>query len=393
MTDEPELLADRYELGEVIGHGAMGTVRAGHDRVLDRIVAVKLLHAHLADEPDTRARFEQEARLAARLHHPNAVTVFDSGEHEGTPFIVMEHVAGETLAARIARGPLDAAAARRLGAQVLDALGAAHALGIVHRDVKPGNILLTADGHAKLADFGIAKSADGASHTSVGQVVGTLAYLAPERIQGATATPQSDLYAVGVVLYEALTGVKPFAATTPVARLDEARATPAPDPRTVVPDIDGSLALAIHRALHPDPARRFATAATMGAALVPSAAGTARLPIGAAPVAPTRAVAYRIVGGVAAALVLTLLVTMRSDPADGPSPFARFSAPGVNSTEVVVTVPVPPTTEAVAAARELTTAPTTTTPSTTTTSTTTTSTTSTVAPKAKGKPKKNGDED
>jgi len=170
----------------------MAEVRAGTDLRLQRPVAVKFLPAGMAARGDIRRRFDAEARAAASLSHPNAVGVFDTGEADGRPYIVMERLPGETLADRIAAGPVDPEWLRTVMGEVLGALAAAHAGGLVHRDVKPGNILLTADGHAKIADFGIAKSLEGTTRppdlTGTGLLLGTPAYLAPERIDGAPAT-------------------------------------------------------------------------------------------------------------------------------------------------------------------------------------------------------------
>jgi len=251
----PSLIADRYEVGELIGRGGMADVHAGIDRRLDRPVAVKLLQAHMAAMADVRTRFEAEARSAARLTSPHAVAVFDTGEHDGVPYIVMERLPGRTLADRIAEGPLGPDEIRPLAVEVLAALAEAHGAGLVHRDIKPGNILLTADGHAKLADFGIAKSVQEASLaelTVTGQVLGTPAYLAPEQLDGAAATPRSDIYALGVVLYEALTGSKPFAGTTPMAM---ARAVVAGDHRPLGelrPGLDPALVCTVERAMATD---------------------------------------------------------------------------------------------------------------------------------------------
>ncbi|MDP9442205.1 MAG: protein kinase, partial [Actinomycetota bacterium] len=199
------LLAGRYRLGSLLGRGGMAEVYDAFDERLDRWVAVKVLRPEMAAQEGVRTRFEGEARSAARLAHPNVVAIYDTGEEGDTPFIVMERLPGETLADRMAAGPVDTHWLLRVAGDVLLALGAAHAAGIVHRDVKPGNILIAADGCAKVADFGIAKSlevAAGADLTNTNQLVGTPAYLAPERLNGQPATPQSDLYAVGVVLYE-----------------------------------------------------------------------------------------------------------------------------------------------------------------------------------------------
>ena len=271
---EGQVLAGRYELGAVLGRGGMAEVRAGWDRRLGRAVAVKTLLPELAEQPAIRRRFEGEARAAARLAHPNAVAVFDVGDERGVPFIVMEEVIGPTLEQEMATGPLDAERVRRLGQEVLAALGAAHAAGLVHRDVKPGNILMAADGSAKVADFGIAKAvaddegtATRMDLTTTGQLLGTVAYMAPEQLAGRPATVQSDLYSVGVVLYEALTGARPFAAPTPIAMvraIDQATPVPLAECR---PELDGSLAEVVERAMAKEPDQRFATADEMAAAL------------------------------------------------------------------------------------------------------------------------------
>ena len=185
----PDILDDRYEIGALIGRGGMGDVHRAIDHRLGREVAVKFLRADLAVQPTVRTRFEDEARSAARLTHPNVVLVLDSGEHDRVPYLVMECLSGHTLYDELVRGPVPPERARSIASDMLAALAAAHELGIVHRDVKPANILLTDDGRAKLADFGIAKSAEGLDHTLVGQVLGTPAYLAPERLAGKPATP------------------------------------------------------------------------------------------------------------------------------------------------------------------------------------------------------------
>jgi len=260
-------LADRYELVEVVGRGGMGEVWAASDLRLGRSVAVKLLSANMASEAGVRERFEAEARSAARLSHPNVVQVFDSGEHDGIPYLVMELLPGRTLADEVALGPLDPEAVRRIGMEVLGALEASHQAGILHRDIKPGNVLLAADGRAKVGDFGIAKSTEGLNLTSTGMIVGTAAYLAPERVAGQPATPQSDLYAVGVVLYEALSGRKPFQADTPLGLMRAVEAHQAIPLAEARPGMDASLVAAVERAMAKDPGRRFGSAATMAAAL------------------------------------------------------------------------------------------------------------------------------
>ena len=264
----PVVIGGRYEVGELLGRGGMAEVYAGIDRRLERPVAIKLLQESMAARPDVRTRFEAEARAAATLTQPHAVAVYDTGEHEGVPFIVMERLPGHTLADRIAAGTLPPEDVRAIAVQVLGALGAAHAAGIVHRDVKPGNVLVATDGSVKIADFGIAKSIDVASDlTGTGQVLGTPAYLAPEQVEGRGASPASDIYALGVVLYEALTGQKPFGGTTPVA---VAQAVVVGDHRPLAelrPDIDKPLVDTVERAMARDPEQRFPSAASMAAAL------------------------------------------------------------------------------------------------------------------------------
>jgi eukaryotic-like serine/threonine-protein kinase len=275
----PTLIAGRYEVGELLGRGGMAEVYAGTDLRLSRPVAIKLLQESMAARDDVRLRFEAEARAAAAILQPHAVAVYDTGEHEGIPYIVMERLPGDTLADRIATGPvLSEAEARAFGRQVLGALDAAHRVGMVHRDVKPGNILLTGEGSAKIADFGIAKSlelsAAGADLTGTGQLLGTPAYIAPEQLGGEPASPLSDIYALGVVLYEGLVGEKPYVADNAMVA---ARAVIEGDHVPLVsrrPDLDDSLVRAVERAMDRDPDARFPSAAAMGAALAPPAVPT-----------------------------------------------------------------------------------------------------------------------
>ena len=268
------LVAGRYRLGELLGTGGMADVYDAVDERLDRPVAVKVLRPEMASSEDVRLRFEAEARSAARLVHPNVVGVFDSGEDQdgALPYLVMERLPGETLADRMhdEDGTLETDWVLRTAGDVLLALGAAHSAGLVHRDVKPANVLIGSDGCAKVADFGIAKSlevAAAADLTSTNQLVGTPAYVAPERILGKPASPQSDLYAVGVLLYEALAGRKPFAGDTPVATayaIQHETPTPLGELR---PDLPSSVVAAVERAMDRDPARRFSTASEMAEAL------------------------------------------------------------------------------------------------------------------------------
>jgi serine/threonine-protein kinase len=249
----------------------MADVYDGLDTRLQRRVAIKRLRPVLAADPAVRARFEREARAAARLNHPAVVGLYDIGEDAGIPYLVMERMPGQTLADRLAAGPLDQEWLRRAALQVLSALAAAHAAGILHRDIKPGNVLIGSDGGCKVADFGIAAINDAVPgddhHTSAGLVIGTPAYLAPERVRGQPATVQSDLYAVGVLLYEGLTGRKPYAEATPLATAAAAQrgdATPVERFRT---DADPRLRSAAARAMALRAEDRFPSAGAMAAAL------------------------------------------------------------------------------------------------------------------------------
>lgn len=318
------ILAARYRLGPLLGRGGMAEVYDGYDERLHRQVAVKLLRPDLAADPGIRSRFEVEARAAAGLSHPNVVGVYDTGEDRGTPFIVMERLPGETLADRMAAGPIEQSWLARVAGDVLGALGAAHAAGVVHRDVKPGNILLGADECAKVADFGIAKSAEVAADvTGTGLLVGTPAYLAPERLEGLPATPRSDLYSLGVVLYEALAGVKPFDGATSVATANAVLHDRPRPLRELRPDVEPAFAAAIEQAMAKDPAARPASAREMARALpapAPSAvADDPTVPVVDADRGPDRT------------LVGAPVVAVQSDgsaPADAPAPIGHPSVRG-----------------------------------------------------------------
>jgi len=266
IMDSAGLLGGRYEVRDVLGFGATAEVCDGWDTRMSRPVAVKLLRRGLSAQPAVRQRFQVEARAAAALNHPNIVRVYDIGNHEDTPFIVMERLSGETFGDQIARGPLPESQVRAVLHSVLAALSVAHDAGMLHRDIKPGNLLLTPSGTVKVADFGIVKTA-ASVHTTTGHIVGTLAYMSPDRVGGRPASVADDLYAVGVVGYEALTGRKPFPQEDimPLAlAISEGRR---PSVEELCPDIDPSLADVIERAMSPDPLRRFGSADAMRRAL------------------------------------------------------------------------------------------------------------------------------
>lgn len=281
------VLADRYELAEELGAGGMARVVAAHDRTLDRRVAIKLIREELLGDATVRDRLLREARAAGRLHHPNTVTVHDVGEDDGRGFVVMELVTGTTLARHLADGPLAADRAALILAAVLAGLQVAHDHGLVHRDVKPSNILLPAAGGVKLADFGIARGLAEASSklTATGTVLGTPSYLAPEVLGGTAAVPASDLYAVGVVLYEALSGRVPFRAESPIAVALAHQHEPPPPLADHAPAVPAALVAVVERALAKDPVDRFPDAATMRSALLDAVGNPS--PTVIAPVAPT----------------------------------------------------------------------------------------------------------
>jgi eukaryotic-like serine/threonine-protein kinase len=268
-TDQIETVGGRYQLGERLGHGGMGEVFAAHDLRLDREVALKLLRADLAGQDGMRERVVAEARLAARLSHPHVVGVLDTGEQDGRPFVVMERLSGRTLRDELTDGPMPAERVRDVGLQVLRALAAAHELGIVHRDVKPGNVLDAGVGTWKVADFGIAKwvHAD-ETLTGTGELLGSPSYLAPERIEGQQAGPASDLYAVGVLLYETLCGRKPFEGDDPLSLATAIREGTFDPPRSIFPDADPGIVAVIETAMRLDPAERYESAQQMAAALL-----------------------------------------------------------------------------------------------------------------------------
>ncbi|MDR6174973.1 serine/threonine protein kinase [Nocardioides zeae] len=208
-----DVIDGRYELVRVLGRGGMAVVLEGRDLLLERPVAVKVL-SDVEDDERAHERFVAEARLLAGLHHPRLVTVLDAGTVDGRPHIVMELVPGSDLAAVLREGPLPPDRVARLGAEVAEALAHAHAAGIVHRDVKPGNVLVEDSGHVRLADFGIARLAEATTrHTRTGTVIGSPVYLAPEQVAGETVTTATDLYSLGLLLLEALTGEPPFTGT------------------------------------------------------------------------------------------------------------------------------------------------------------------------------------
>ncbi|MGI9020277.1 MAG: protein kinase domain-containing protein [Solirubrobacterales bacterium] len=300
------LLSDRYELGSRLGAGGMSTVFAATDQVLERTVAVKVLADHLSDDEKFVARFRREALAVAKLIHPNIVQVYDTGVDDGRHFIVMEFVEGRSGAQLLqTEGRLGAAVSVQIGVQACSGLEYAHRQEIIHRDVKPGNLMVIggpaggkrgSGGHdpptgemtVKLADFGIARAAEQTRLTQVGSVVGTAAYLAPEQARGEETTPAADVYALGVVIYQLLTGRLPWEGST-LSELAIRRENERPlSPSSYDPGVPGELSTAVLRALEGDVANRYATARDFSAALRSGLAGV-EPPIPASD-APTRVV-------------------------------------------------------------------------------------------------------
>jgi serine/threonine protein kinase len=322
-------IAGRYRLDSRLGFGGMSTVHLAIDLRLERQVAVKLLAEHLADDPTFVSRFQREAQAAARLVHPNIVQVFDSGRDErtGQYFIVMEYIEGSSCA-EILRddGWVEVDEALSIIGQACEGLHYAHRHGVVHRDVKPGNLLRAREGDVKLADFGIAKATEQSSITQVGSVLGTAAYLAPEQARGEEAGPSADLYALGVVTYQLISGRLPYEATslTELALKQQQESPPMLD--TLVAAVTPQLAEAVAMALALDPRDRYKTALEMGHALAHGAKGVSpqgqRSRSASRDVSPTSQATTVLPAGRPSGSAATTVATRR--PRQGP---ARAHAP------------------------------------------------------------------
>ncbi|HSK16995.1 MAG TPA: protein kinase [Gaiellaceae bacterium] len=277
-----DTIADRYELEELLGEGGMSSVYRARDRVLERSVAIKVLHEHFSLDPEYVERFRREARAIARLAHPNIVTVIDRGEWEGRQYIVFEHVAGEDLKSMIEReGPLPVERALALAHQVARAIAFAHELDVVHRDVKPHNVLLDDGTTAKVTDFGIARTIgveDGLTQT--GTVLGTGHYISPEQASGQRADERSDQYSVGVLFYELLTGEVPYGGSSLMAVALRHVNDPVPSVRRRRPDVPERVDAIVARAMAKEPGDRFPSMESMVAALEAALAEVAAAPGG-----------------------------------------------------------------------------------------------------------------
>ncbi len=268
------ILSGRYEIGDKLGSGGMSSVHQATDLILERTVAVKILAEHLSDDERFVARFRREALAVAKLIHPNIVQVYDTGIDEGRHYIVMEYVQGRSGAQILQKqGPLEAEEAAEIGAQACAGLDYAHRRGIIHRDVKPGNLMIVGgpvgggEMTVKLTDFGIARAVEQTRITQVGSVVGTAAYLSPEQVRGEEATPATDVYALGVVLYQFLTGRLPYEGST-LAELAVRQQNEKPLPPSTYNDaVPETLGAAVLRALEGDPSRRYASASELAGGL------------------------------------------------------------------------------------------------------------------------------
>jgi serine/threonine protein kinase len=325
------LFAGRYRLERRLGVGGMATVQLAFDTRLERHVAVKLLAEHLAEDANFVSRFRREALAAARLVHPNIVQVFDFGLDESTHrnFIVMEYVDGQSCAEILReQGTLPPNEAVDILAQSCRGLDYAHRNGVVHRDVKPGNLMRSDEGMVKLADFGIAKAAEDSDITKIGSVLGTAAYLAPEQARGEPAGPPADLYALGVVAYQLLAGRLPYEAgsLTDLARLQDSGPPPRLD--ELEPEVPAALAAAVARALHRDPERRYADAAEMETALREGLRGRAPVETDATWAVGDETAATRMLTGTSATSAMPRTSPQTSpqrrlEPIDEPPPARR----------------------------------------------------------------------
>jgi beta-lactam-binding protein with PASTA domain/tRNA A-37 threonylcarbamoyl transferase component Bud32 len=269
-SQAPRVFSERYELNHLIARGGMAEVYRAHDRLLDRPVALKVLFPELSVDRSFVERFRREAQAAANLSHPNIVPVFDWGEDSGAYFIVMEFIDGRPLSSILkTAGPLSADRAADIGSHVAAALGYAHKHGVIHRDVKPGNVLITDEGQVKVTDFGIARAINTEeSLTQTGAVMGTATYFSPEQAEGIGVDPRSDIYSLGVVLFEMVTGRAPFLGDTPVAVASKHVRDIPPVPREINPSIPPTFEAIILKSMAKDPDHRYATAEELRADLL-----------------------------------------------------------------------------------------------------------------------------
>ena len=390
-----DVIAGRYRLLEQLGRGAMSTVWLAEDDELARRVAVKTL-VPSADP----ARFEREARAAAALSHPNICSLYDYGESEGRPYMVLEYLEGGSLEDRLRGGPLADGNAVRIATEIASGLAHAHERGLVHRDLKPANVLFDSEGRAKIADFGIARLHGAGTLTEAGTVLGTASYISPEQAAGDPAGPTSDVYSFGVILFRMLTGALPFVSSNAMELVRMHRDDPPPGVADVRPDAPARLARVADAALAKDPARRPADGAALLAALrdggadatilVPPASTQATQVIQrdlqaararrALPLAAIVAAVVLLAGGIAAAVVFTGGGSHSSPTTTKPLSLPTVGTAGSTSTAPTTTAPAEPTTTEATTTRPTTSTPTTTAATTTHPPTTTAPTATTLPP-------------
>ncbi len=331
------VLSGRYKLEAKLGSGGMSTVYLARDTTLDRSVAVKVMHREMSEQADQLQRFRQEARAVAKLSHPNVVAVIDAGEDGGHPYIVFEYVEGETLKQRINRvGALDAQEALAHAIEIARGLTVAHARNMVHRDIKPQNVLIDSEGRAKLTDFGISRQLEQDGMTATGRVLGTTDYVAPEQAMGHPVDQRSDVYSLGVVLYEMLVGQVPFHADSQVGVAMKHVNEELPDVQQRRPELSAAAALVVERATAKDPGARYqevgeliddlATALEVEAARAGSATGEATSVLEAVPPGErklsgdgrrSRWAVVLLLAGFAVAIVAVVLISSGNGPGGG----------------------------------------------------------------------------
>jgi formylglycine-generating enzyme required for sulfatase activity len=311
------VLGGRYHLEALLGQGGMSSVYRGSDSNLRRAVAIKLIHTHLTNDPEFIRRFETEAAAVAKLRHPSIIQVFDFDRDQGTYYMVLELVSGESADRRVRRlanerARIPATEAAQITATIAEAIEYAHQMGLIHRDIKPANIMLTDRGQAVLMDFGVAKILGGTQHTATGMVIGTAYYISPELVRGRPPSAQSDIYALGATLFEMLAGQPPFSGDSAMSVMMKHVSEPVPDLRQIAPETPEYLVAVVERAMAKDPQKRFQTAGAMAAAILSGLANPNRAvaPERRPPARPQRA-------GEGAA---TLVDDLPAGLADGPPP-------------------------------------------------------------------------
>ena len=279
MSLSPDTELGPYRIVEAIGAGGMGEVYRARDTRLERDVAVKILPAHLADDEDGLARFERETKAVAALSHPNILTIYDVGRHQGVPFAVMELLEGETLRERLEKGSLPLGKAVELALETTRGLAAAHAKGIIHRDVKPDNLFITSDGHLKILDFGLARSTTGLESTSddsavtsarptqAGTILGTIGYMSPEQVRGRTSDARSDIFSLGAAIYEMLTARRAFKGETTADTMSAILSEDPSEIRSARSNIPSAISRVLRPSLEKKPDERFQSARDLGFAL------------------------------------------------------------------------------------------------------------------------------